>query len=148
MAIPDTTTFNLINVTDEFGLGGGDGLQDCFNDSSAGDFDGDYNPNSDGTNNNLLNFRNYGAGPTAFTGSSGQNDFAFLCSQTTATSYWHNGAGAYPTTGDIVYTNSAGTTPFTSYTYMLTSGSYGIWLEFGQSGSSGEVTNNGMCSPP
>ena len=35
MAVPDTNNFNLRNVTDEFGFGDGDSLQDCFNDSSA-----------------------------------------------------------------------------------------------------------------
>ena len=59
MAVPDTNTFNLINVTDEFGLGSGDSLQDCFNDSSAGDFIESFNPNAFGLNNNLLNFRGY-----------------------------------------------------------------------------------------
>ena len=59
MAVPDTNTFNLINVTDEFGLGSGDSLQDCFNDSSAGDFITSFNPNAFGLNNNLLNFRGY-----------------------------------------------------------------------------------------
>ena len=61
MAVPDTNTFNLREVAeDEFGIGDGDGLQDCFNDSSSGDFDPNHNPNSDGSSNNLLNFRNYG----------------------------------------------------------------------------------------
>mgnify|MGYP003672390978 FL=1 len=59
MAVPDTNTFNLINVTDELGLGSGDSLQDCFNDSSAGDFITSFNPNAFGLNNNLLNFRGY-----------------------------------------------------------------------------------------
>jgi hypothetical protein len=63
MAVPDTNTFNLRNVTDEFGLENGDGLIDCFNDASSGSFDSSHNPNSDGTNNNLLNFRNYGNNP-------------------------------------------------------------------------------------
>ena len=66
MAVPDTNTFNLRDVTDEFGLGDGDSLQDCFNDSSAGDFDSDYNPNFFGTSNNLLNFRNYGGTESTF----------------------------------------------------------------------------------
>tara|TARA_R110000803_G_scaffold57268_1_gene115143 strand:+ start:57 stop:629 length:573 start_codon:yes stop_codon:yes gene_type:complete len=62
MGVPNTNTFDLGDVTDELGLGSGDSLQDCFNDSSAGDFDDDYNPNSDGSSNNLLNFRNYNGG--------------------------------------------------------------------------------------
>ncbi len=66
MAIPNTTTFSLRDVTDAFGLDDGDSLQDCFNDSNSGDFDSSHNPNSDGTNNNLLNFRNYDGSPTLY----------------------------------------------------------------------------------
>jgi hypothetical protein len=66
MAIQDTSTFDLRDVTDEFGLENGDSLQDCFGDSSSGDFDSSWNPNSNGTNNNLLNFRNYGGSPTLY----------------------------------------------------------------------------------
>jgi len=60
MAVPNTSTFSLQDVANEFGLGGGDGLQECFDDSDDSEFDSSYNPNSDGTDNNLLNFRNYG----------------------------------------------------------------------------------------
>ena len=42
MAVPNTTTFSLQDVINEFGLGGGDGLQVCFNDSADGDFDTAY----------------------------------------------------------------------------------------------------------
>ena len=62
MGVPNTNTFDLRDVTDEFGLGSGDSLQDCFDDSSSGDFDPNHNPNSDGSSNNLLNFRNYNGG--------------------------------------------------------------------------------------
>jgi len=60
MAVPNTTTFTLDDVLSELGLGDGDSLQDCFDDATSGSFDATYNPNSDGTDNNLLNFRNYG----------------------------------------------------------------------------------------
>ncbi len=60
MAVPNTTTFTLDDVLQELGLGDGDSLQDCFDDATSGSFDTNYNPNSDGTDNNLLNFRNYG----------------------------------------------------------------------------------------
>jgi|TARA_R110000803_G_scaffold175572_1_gene238104 hypothetical protein len=112
MAIPDTTTFNLINVTDEFGLSDGDGLQDCFNDSSAGDFDGDYNPNSDGTNNNLLNFRNYGgADPVwsynAATSSSSSN----ICAMSLSPIVYQRQPTSSPAFdfNDPIYSNSGGT---------------------------------------
>ena len=60
MAVPNTTTFTLDDVLQELGLGDGDSLQDCFDDAVSSSFDTNYNPNSDGTDNNLLNFRNYG----------------------------------------------------------------------------------------
>jgi hypothetical protein len=56
MAIPNTTTFNLRNVTTELNLGNGDGLWECFDEAVDGDFDLVYS----GFKNNLLNFRNYG----------------------------------------------------------------------------------------
>ena len=64
MAVPDTNTFDLLTVINVIGLGTGDGLQECFDDSDDSEFDSSYNPNSDGTDNNLLNFRNYNAGTT------------------------------------------------------------------------------------
>ena len=62
MAVPDTNTFTLNDVITELGLSSGDGLVECFTAALTGSFDGTYNPNSDGTNNNLLNFRNYDTG--------------------------------------------------------------------------------------
>ena len=67
MAIPDTDTFSLQDVITEFGLASGDGLFECFEEAVAGSFDPSHNPNADGTDNNLLNFRNYGAGNTVLT---------------------------------------------------------------------------------
>ena len=123
MGVPNTTTFTLQNVVDTINPTTDD-LVDCFNDAIIGKFDSNYGP---GDESNLLQFRNYDAGNslTQFSGSSGQNDFKFLCTQTVATLYWHNGAGTHPTTGDIVYTNSAGTTAFTCCTYMKTNGNWG-----------------------
>ena len=113
MAVPDTNTFNLRNVTDEFGLGDGDGLQDCFNDSSAGDFDDDYNPNFFGTSNNLLNFRNYGGAESTFvitgftttdpTNSGGNNG--------TATVSFQGGQSPYTYTVDSTGTPISTTSP-------------------------------------
>jgi hypothetical protein len=64
MAVPNTDTFTLDDVLQELGLGDGDSLQDCFDDATSSSFDTNYNPNSDGTDNNLLNFRNYGGTQT------------------------------------------------------------------------------------
>jgi len=61
MAIPNTITFSLQDVTNEIygDANTGRNLSTCFTDANSSDFDSDYNPNADGTNNNLLNFRNY-----------------------------------------------------------------------------------------
>ena len=64
MAVPNTDTFTLDDVLQELGLGDGDSLQDCFDDATLSSFDTNYNPNSDGTDNNLLNLRNYGGAQT------------------------------------------------------------------------------------
>tara|TARA_B110000483_G_scaffold163118_1_gene193268 strand:- start:212 stop:649 length:438 start_codon:yes stop_codon:yes gene_type:complete len=145
MGVPNTTTFELQDVVDEVNPTTDD-LVDCFADANASYFDSTY----EGSKNQLLNFRNYGSGNalTQFSGSSGQNDFKFLCSQTTGTSYWHNGGVGSPNIGDIVYTNAAGTTAFNCCTYMLTGEAFGLWLEFDGTGNQGEVTDKGLCSPP
>ena len=139
MGVPNTTTFTLQNVVDE--IDNDDNLVGCFNDATASYFDSSY----EGSKNQLLNFRNYGSqnALTQFTGSSGQNDIKFLCSQSITTNYWHNGSATYPQVNDNVYTNSNGSTSFGS-TYMLTSGGGGYYLTC----SSGRVTSVGFCSPP
>ena len=144
MGVPDTTTFTLQNVVDE--IDNDDNLVGCFNDANANYFDSSY----EGSKNQLLNFRNYGSqnALTSFSGSSGQNDFKFLCSQTTGTSYWHNGSALVPVVGDIVYTNATGTTAFTSGTWMLTNYPGGRYLNFNGTGNQGEITGLGFCSPP
>ena len=62
MSVPNTEYFDLATVIDVIGLGVGEGLQECFDDSDDSEFDTNYNPNSDGLDNNLLNFRNYDSG--------------------------------------------------------------------------------------
>ena len=47
---------------------------------------------------------------TQFSGSAGQMGIKFICTQTIATNYWHDGSGTLPAVGDRVYTNSGGTT--------------------------------------
>lgn len=49
---------------------------------------------------------------TSFLAGSGQSGSSGICNQLSSqVTYYHDGSGTYPTTGDIVYTNSAGTTP-------------------------------------
>ncbi|MDA7907087.1 hypothetical protein N9B25_01115 [bacterium] len=62
MSVPNTEYFDLATVISVVGLSTGDGLQECFDDSDDSEFDTNYNPNSDGLDNNLLNFRNYDSG--------------------------------------------------------------------------------------
>lgn len=61
MAVPNTTTFTLVNVCDELSLTGSNrNLVQCFASAISGNFDPAYS----GAKNNLLNFRNYGASGT------------------------------------------------------------------------------------
>jgi len=64
MAVPNTTNFTLQDVTTEIygDTAANRNLNQCFTDAT-GTFDGTYNPNSNGTSNNLLNFRNYNHNP-------------------------------------------------------------------------------------
>lgn len=49
---------------------------------------------------------------TSFLAGSGQSSSTGICNQLSSqATYYHDGSGTYPTTGDIVYTDSAGTTP-------------------------------------
>mgnify|MGYP003671946342 CR=1 FL=1 len=146
-SVPNTDTFSLSDVisivscfTNNYNI---TDLQAAF---TAGNLNSGYfDPTYEGDKDELLNFRNYGSqnALTQFTGSSGQNDFGFLCSQSITTNYWHNGSATYPQVNDNVYTNSNGSTSFGS-TYMLTSGGGGYYLTC----SSGRVTSVGYCSPP
>ena len=144
MGVPDTTTFTLQNVVDE--IDNDDNLVGCFNDAIASYFDSNYGP---GDESNLLQFRNYGSqnALSSFQGSVGQNDIKFLCTQSTNTNYWHNGSNSTPVVGDIVYTNATGTSTF-GQRWMKTNYSFGLYLGFDGTGSAGEITSTGLCSPP
>lgn len=56
MAVPNTSTFTLIDVTDELGLSDGDGLFESFDEAESSFFDPTYK----GSLDRLSNFRNYG----------------------------------------------------------------------------------------
>ena len=106
MGVSDTTTFTLQNVVDVVNPTTDD-LEACFDDAVAGDFDSSYGP---GDESNLLQFRNYdSSGPTPFLGSVASTP---ICSQTVNITYYHNGSGTNPVLGDIVYTDSGGTSPY------------------------------------
>jgi len=76
---------------------------------------------------------------TQFSGSAGQMGVKFICTQTIATSYWHNGSGAFPVVGDTVYTNSTGTTVQTNR-YIRISLSYYTFANL-----NGVVTSISIC---
>ena len=56
MAVPDTNTFSLQDVCDQFTKNPPDNLVDCFSSASSDEFD----PNYEGSKDRLSNFRNYG----------------------------------------------------------------------------------------
>tara|TARA_B110000495_G_C22374207_1_gene242874 strand:- start:44 stop:460 length:417 start_codon:yes stop_codon:yes gene_type:complete len=138
MAVPDTTTFTLQDVVTEINPTTDD-LSDCFADATAACFDSSYS----GTKTELLNFRNYGASCTTSYSSSGGVKPSIACSATINLTYYHNGSGTYPVSGDNCYSNSAGTTVLATGTYKMADASlsgskYVI-------GSSGNVTSVTAC---
>jgi len=124
MAVPNTTTFSLQDVTNEFGLGASDGLQDCFNDSTDGGFDSAYK----GSKDRLSNFRNYdGANVlTSFSSTLGNSNQTTTCGLSKNETYYHDGSGTFPAIGDNVYSDSAGTTGLVRNHYSAGSGTYHI----------------------
>ena len=144
MAVPDTTTFNLLNVINELSLASDEGLGECFADAVSGSFDSSYNPNSYGTNNNLLNFRNYGA-VTAFFTSVSVAKVGVVCNSTANVASWHNGSSSLPAVNDTVYTNSAGTTTKPAGNYHISTTSAGSSNFYIVVNSSGVVTSKSIC---
>ena len=136
MAVPDTTTFTLQDVVDEINPTTDD-LVDCFADATAACFDSSYS----GTKTELLNFRNYGASCTTSYSSSVAVKPSIACSGTVNQTYYHNGSGAYPVSGDNCYSNSAGTTVLAAGTYKMTDASLsGSKYVIGVGGSVSSVT--------
>ena len=109
MGVPNTTTFSLQDVADEFDLGSNDGLIDCFEEATSGDFD----PAFSGDKDELLNFRNYGNTPitwTAFTATGTSNNVC-ACASTPRLTRYHNGDGTFPVIGDKIAFNNDGSSP-------------------------------------
>jgi len=160
MAIPDTNTFTLQQVVNEIGPPVGDTLVDSFNESNNLLFDVGYNPNSFGTKNNMLNFRNYGNVslgrkgfsrttanyPTAGAACNGVDVLGF--DNNTTVSY-HTGIGTIPAVGDTVFIASTGSAK------LFTSGRY--WGAFSdrsytsvtfRTNNAGVVQDVVTCAPP
>ena len=140
MGVPNTTTFDLQDVVDEVNPTTDD-LVDCFADANANYFDSSY----EGSKNQLLNFRNYGAGPT-FTAFQMTTQKYFQvsninCSDTTYTTYYHDGIGLEPDLGDTIYEDSLGQTPHNGLFF----GSNG-WRLLASSRSAVAVSSNGVVT--
>jgi len=148
MGVPDTTTFTLQDVADEFSLGTNDGLIDCFEEATSADFD----PNYSGDKDNLLNFRNYDgtASLPSFVGSLASSSAGVSpCNPplTMNITYYHNGSGTYPVVGDTVYTNSSGSTPYGSINMRAAlPPNGGTALEM--KAQDGIITTKQDCGPP
>lgn len=136
MGVPNTTTFTLQNVVDV--IDNDDNLVGCFNDAVASKFDSNY----EGSKNQLLNFRNYdGVTLIAVTMSSGTSKD--VCNETPNITRYTDGTNFDgPVVGDVVYTNSTGTSFLASGNYKSQMGSSGSNVQIG---SNGVVTARNSC---
>ena len=79
---------------------------------------------------------------TSYTGGAFQTGTKFICSSTLTVTYYQDGGGILPTTGDTIYTNSGGTT-------VIGGGNagYNRTNQYGyiRTDSSGVVTNGYLC---
>ena len=142
MGVPNTTTFELQDVVDEVNPTTDD-LVDCFADANASYFDSTY----EGSKNQLLNFRNYGA--TSRTMFTIDNSYSYgnassactLGTGTTLRNLWHTGSGTYPSVGDTIYQQATGTNNFTPQQFnYIPAGNLAMGIN-----SSGVVTNITYC---
>ena len=137
MGVPNTTTFTLQNVVDVVNPTTDD-LVDSFADAVSSKFDSDY----EGSKNQLLNFRNYdGVTLIAVTMSSGTSKD--VCNETPNITRYTDGSNFDgPVVGDVVYTNSTGTSFLASGNYKSQMGSSGSNVQIG---SNGVVTARNSC---
>ena len=137
MAIPNTEGgWSLDDVRLEVGEALTASLQDCFTSSHPSGFNATY----EGSKDRLSNFRDYDHGAvTAIFATRDETVNSTNCSINATTARWHDGAGALPTVGDTIYTDSGGTT-------VLVGGfDYWIGLSTTSGGSSGiTVLVNGV----
>ena len=95
----------------------------------------------------ITDFYGFSAGPTEFLVRTG---FGLVCGSTTSISYYHDGTGGLPITGDIVYTNSGGTTTASTGTYPASTlgslaGAVVILTVGGRGADPGEVVSVLLC---
>jgi hypothetical protein len=114
MAVPDTTTFTLQDVVDEINPTTDD-LADCFADATAACF--------------------------SYSSSAIVSKPSAACGAPVNQTYYHNGSGTYPASGDNCYSNSAGTTVLAAGTYKMTDATTsGSTYVIGSLGSVSSVT--------
>ena len=147
--VPNTTDFSLADVIAAV-LPSSNDLDECFTDAIAGAFNTTYNPNSTGTNNNLLNFRDYGNDIAA------QNliymavTFTNPCTATRNTAVWKNRNPNSVQNGDKFWQDSSGSPgspyPGTAFTiYSAFTGLNAVTFNLSSSGIASSVT---FCSLP
>ena len=147
--VPNTTDFSLADVIAAV-LPSSNDLDECFTDAIAGAFNTTYNPNSTGTNNNLLNFRDYGNDIAA------QNliymavTFTNPCTATRNTAVWKNRNPSSVQNGDKFWQDSSGSPgspyPGTAFTiYSAFTGLNAVTFNLSSSGIASSVT---FCSLP
>ena len=77
---------------------------------------------------------------TSFSGSVDRSNIFQACVAFLTQTYYHDGSGTIPVAGDVVYTNSGGTSPLGSGIYRSWNGGYMV-LTF----STGLVSSTGNC---
>jgi len=126
MAVPDTDTFSLQDVSDEFSKIDPQpvDLERCFTNATASQFDPAY----EGSKDRLSNFRNYNGANilTSFSSTLGNSNQTTACGLAKNQTYYHDGVNALPAIGDNVYSDSAGTTGLVRNHYSAGSGTYHI----------------------
>ena len=135
MALPSSGTISGSQIADELGLTRGSLAGTNLSLGGMIDSSSLSNTNPDA----YSDFYGYVNISFSYTGSSIQGGNKRICNQSLNTTYYHDGAGAYPNVGDTIYTNSGGTTTLgAGYTKSNS-------LQYVLTNSSGVVTNTYPC---
>ena len=147
--VPNTTDFSLADVIAAV-LPSSNDLDECFTDAIAGAFNTTYNPNSTGTNNNLLNFRDYGNDIAA------QNliymvaTFTNPCTATRNIAVWKNNNPNSIENGNKFWQDSSGSpgSPYPGTEFTIYSALSGLNAATFNLSSNGIASNVAFCSLP
>jgi|TARA_B100000780_G_scaffold255677_1_gene204429 hypothetical protein len=134
MALPSSGTISGSQIADELGLTPGSLAGTNLSLGGMIDSSSLSNTNPDA----YSDFYGY-VEVTSFTGSTLAGGNKRICSQSLNTTYYHDGAGAFPNVGDTIYTNSGGTTTLGAGYIKINS------LQYVLTNSSGVVTNLYPC---